>query len=651
MKITFNRDKLLNLEFSLKKEYLLTNGKGGYCSSTILDCHTRKYHGLLNVPVAKFGKSFNLLSKVETIAIVDGCEFELSTNKYPGVFYPTGHQFIEEITVESGPVTRYKIGDVELLRSMSMVRGADTVLIRWDYAKGKKEITLKLLPFLAYRDIHSETRENLTIRPRTYAEKNGFKISPYKEMPVLYMQTSLASEFFPSPLWINNLEYLKERNRGYNYQEDLFSPGVFEVTLKKGESLILRASTEKLKGFIKTEWTEEERRRRMLADRFVKEKEPLRTLKIGAEDYLYENEKGMAGIMAGYHWFGEWGRDTLISLAGITLLRGEKEKALDILEKYGWLVKDGLLPNIVSVKGEHAYNSIDSALFYFWAVQHYLVVTNDWAAVRKKLLKSMEAIVRDILNGKCPVASIGQDGLFYAGNENTNLTWMDAMIYGRPVTSRHGAAVELNALWYNALSMLEEDFGEQVEKSLLSRIADARRRFAAVFQLAFWNDAEACLYDVVRHPESDCAIRPNQLFAVGLPYTCLDKEIMIKVVDAVKRHLVTPYGLRTLSPDHADYCADYSGDQNSRDNAYHQGTVWPWLIGIFTDAVLKTGTKKEAKSFVFSAFDDLLSTHLSRYGLNHVSEIFTPSLPYAAKGCMAQAWSEAELIRALERLK
>lgn len=649
MKITFMRDKLLNLEFALKKEYLLANGRGGYSSSTILDCHSRKYHGLLNVAAA--GRTFNLLSKLEAIAVIDEREFELATNKYPGVFHPAGHQFMESFTLDLFPSTLFRIGDVELVRSVVMPKGEDTVLVRWEYRSGKKPVMLKLMPLLAYREIHGLTRENLYIRPRAFPETNGFKVSPYKEMPALYVQTSLASHFFPSPLWLKNLEYLKERNRGYDYQEDLFSPGVFEIPLKKGDCLVVRASTGKPKGAIRSEWTKEEARLKAAAKRFAKDKEPLSSLKRAADVFLYETDRGNKGVIAGFHWFGDWGRDTLISLTGLTLCRGEKAAAAEILARYGGFVRDGQLPNMVAEKGEHAYNSADSAMLYFRAVQDYLAFTGDLAGVKKKLLKPMLAIVRDLLDGKSHLVKIGEDGLVWAGNENTNLTWMDAAVWGKPVTPRHGAPVEINALWYNALCFLEKDLGKAVDPALLARISDFRSRFEKNFQNSFWNPEAGCLLDVFRPPWSETAIRPNQLFAVGLPYTCLDRDKMSAVVEIVKQHLVTPFGLRTLSPQNPLYRADYSGDQAGRDFAYHQGLVWPWLIGIFTDALLKLSPKKEVRKYVLETFNELLETHLQRYGLNHISEIFTPNPPHVAKGCMAQAWSEAEVIRALEAVK
>ena len=651
MKINFGRDEILNLEYSLKKEYLLTNGRGGYCSSTILDCHSRKYHGLLILPLKKHGL-FNLLSKLEVSVVINQKESLLCTNKFPKVFHPTGHSYIESFEMEHYPVTNYSLGDVKIKKSIFMPRGEDSVLIKYEVVQGSKAFTLKASPFLAYRSIHSLTCENIGIRPRTFLENNGAKIDPYKGLPPLYIQTSVTSTFYPAPYWWKNFEYLKERTRGYSYQEDLFSPGVFEVKLKKGSSVIFRASLTPAKGKIEREVEEEIERIEEEVKRFAQEKEPLKTLKMSASHYLIENEKGEKDIVAGYHWFRHWGRDTMISLTGITLCRGENEAALAILKRYAALEKNGLLPNLLSDDGKHAYNSIDTALLYLWAVQNYILYTQDKKSVEDELLPIAKKIISSLLEGKTPIARIENDGFLYAGRPDFPLTWMDAIVGGIGVTPRDGAAVDINSLWYNGLMFLANDFKSALDAKLASQIENAIKLFEGNFEKLFWNEESQSLIDVYRPDGNiDTAIRPNQLFALGLPYTCIDKDRAEKVINTVKSHLVVPYGLRTLSPSHPAYQENYAGSSDMRDRAYHQGTVWPWLIGIFADALLKTSGKEETKKYINETFGELWGRHLQRYGLLHISEIFNPSPPHTAKGCLAQAWSIAEVIRTLENLE
>ncbi|MBN2542839.1 glycogen debranching enzyme N-terminal domain-containing protein [bacterium] len=653
MKKILNRSETLDLEKSLKCEYLLANSYGGYASSSILDCHRRRYHGLLVVPVEEYGKMFNLLSKLEVSFTVNKKEFLLSTNKFPGVYHPTGHKYIERFEMGLYPITYYHIGDVEITKSIIMSHNSNTVLIRYDVVKSEKPLLLKAVPLLAYREIHDLMKENIYIQQRSFFEKNGFKIEPYKGLPPLYVQTSRNSTFFPSPCWWYGFEYIKERNRGYPYQEDLFSPGVFETHLKQGGTVIFRASTKCATGQIKQEWDNEIRKLNKRQEKYSDEAEPCQQLLISSEAYLTKNTKGDYSIKAGYHWFEEWGRDTMISLTGLALCTGKKEVAFNILSKYAQYEKDGLLPNFIAERNKLSYNSIDSALLYFWAIQNYIAFGGEKKKVKNHLLNTMENIIKAFLSGKVPFTGVGDDGLLYTGNENTQLTWMDAKVDGKPVTPRNGAPVEINALWYNALCFLKKEFNTFLDSDLKEMIKHQISLFEENFTKAFWNEANQSLNDVYRNVDDvDNSIRPNQLFAIGLPFTCVDSKRALLILKTVKRHLVTPYGLRTLSPQNPSYKTDYRGDPRQRDLAYHQGPVWPWLIGVFCDALLKNSKdKKQVKKYILDTFKDIWEVHLCEYGLFHISELFNPIQPHTAKGCIAQAWNIAELIRTLERLK
>ena len=639
-------DEIVNVRISLTNEYLLTNGRGGYASSTVLNCHTRKYHGLLILPRKGITTPSLILSKCDISAVVDKKEFRLSTHKFPNVYFPLGYQLIDSFTMEDYPITKFRFGDVLLAESLLMPYGEESILMRYELLESRKPITLKIIPLLAYRDIHTLHYQNISLRPRTCVEKSGFSVSPYENMPIFSMRTSIRSQFYPAPTWWNNFEYREEKARGYPYHEDLFAPGIFEIKLKTGDSVILEGTIREHRSRdINALWNNEIKRIKALKRGVSKGKEPLKTLLVQASHYLVTSSKNQKGIIAGYHWFQEWGRDTMISLTGLTLCRGDFETALSILTKYARFINsDGYMPNVVAENGKHSYDAIDTSLFFFWAVQNYLEFTKDSRRVREHLLPSMKKIIASL--------SPTHEGLIFCGNENTQMTWMDACAYGKPVTPRHGAPIEINALWYNALMFLYTNFKNDLDDSLRKKIEATIETLRISLPRLFWNEKNNSLYDVYRFDgNSDAAIRPNQLFALGLPFTCIDKEKANKILDTIKKHLVTPYGLRTLSPEDDQYKNTYEGDEDARSATYHQGMVWPWLIGIYTDALLKVYQKNEVKNYIMETFNNLFTSHLKHNGLLHISEIFTPDPPYQPKGTIAQAWSMAEIIRTLYQLQ
>ena len=648
MEIKLNRENILDLETSLKKEYLLTNGLGGYCSKSVLDCLRRKYHGLLIVDLD--GKKYNLLNKLDACIQVDKKEFFLSTNKYPNVFYPTGHQYTTGFKMELYPETTYTIGDITVEKSIVMPRGQNAVLIKYRI-KSPKKITMRLFPLLSYREIHTVNHENIHIRPKTFPEKNGFKIDPYSGMPPLFVTSDKTSVFYPSPDWWRNMEYLKERNRGYPYQEDLFCPGMFEIKLKDKDELIIKASIEAPEAKHEKEFSAEVERMNREFSAF-NDREPLKTFKYNALHYIFDNSRGEKGITAGYHWFGEWGRDSMISFCGLTLCCGRFEEAKNILLKYAKYAKNGRLPNYFSGSGGESYNSIDASLLYFRAVQQYLEKTKDKTTVKKSVLPVLIDIITAFIKNSVPEAALKNDGFLYTGNENTQLTWMDAQAWGKPVTPRHGAAVEINALWYNALSFLAQNYKTDLTPGLFSQITEIIKNYENNFINAFWCEDRSSLADVYRSAfDKNISIRPNQLFALALPFRCVPASHAERIIETIKYHLVTPCGLRTLSPEDPEFQPDYSGDQNKRDQAYHQGTVWPWLAGIFCDALLNyTTDKKSVATYINNTFSKLWSEHLGVSGLLHISEIFKATPPHHEKGAAFQAWSLAEIIRIFDTI-
>ncbi len=647
MKITIDRNDILDLQITLKKEYLLSNNKGGYCSSTVLDCHTRKYHGLLVLPLEGSNEVINYLSKLEVKAIINQNEFHLSTNKYPGVYYPTGHKYIEKFEYEIIPETYYIIGDVKLKKSIMMLAGEDTVMVRYDLLQSPKPVKFKAEPLLAFRSIHSLSHQNIDIQPRTYFEKNGFKITPYQGLPSLYLQTSIKSVFYPAPDWWYNFEYLKERNRGYDYQEDLFCPGVFEFSLSEGKSIIFRASLQPHNGMYSRIWDKHYK----LWKSTVPDRDPehLKTLKFQGKKLIFKDKTHQTGLLAGYHWYREWTRDALVSFEGLMLEQNMYEEAGQMLKKYASLMKNNRLPKIVQPDGNHIYDALDPTLLFLTAVQKFHKRTDFAQQIKKELLPALKQIVSSILLHKNDDAYIGNDGLLYAGTPGQRHTWMDAEVDGKPVTPRHGAAIELNAWWYNGLKYLVDYWSSELEPDLLSAIKHSIQMFEQNFENKFWNEKNACFCDVYRSDDDrDESIRPNQFYAIGLEYTCVSKQRAKQALNTLEKHLLTPYGFRTLSPESLEYKAEYKGDEKIRSLAYHQGMVWPFLIGIYTDSLLKTGMSvSEVKKHILKSFQKLFNKHLNMYGLLNISELFRPNPPQVAKGCMLYARSMGEIIRVL----
>ncbi len=652
MGIRFTRDQCLNLENSLRQEWIDTNGLGGYASSTILDCHTRKYHGLLVANLKKPAGRFALLSKLELSIRAGESEFRLSTNKYPGVFEPTGHKYIESVEYDTFPVVNYVIGDIRLSKSTMMVHGEDTVLVRLELHDAKKPIVVRALPLLSYRDVHGLTRQNMYLRGRMSNGDNCQKIDPYELMPPLYFDWSEQVDFNPGPHWYNNIEYLKELKRGYDYQEDLFCPGTYETSLAPGEYLIFRASLEKPSSSSAKIWKQELARRTKKSRIFAGQPENIAALKDHGEKFLITNNKGTPGIVAGYHWFGEWGRDTMIALPGLTFHSGRNATGFNILKAWAAEEKHGLLPNILSDgDGESAYNSIDTSLWFFRAIQEYTAITTDWDGVKKHLGNAMDSILNTWIKGNAPLVRITADGLVWAGTPGTQLTWMDANSQGKPVTPRYGMAVEINALWYNALCYYLE-FCRMTKLKKPAVINKYKQLFEKNFARTFWFSDGDYLADVVAENGQDTAVRPNQVLAVSLPYSPLSRAQMQGIINVIKDQLVTPCGLRTLSPKNSAYIPFYHGNQDQRDAAYHQGTVWPWLVGHFAEACMRIAVNKVAeKEYLIKTFESLWSSHLNEAGLYGISEIFDANPPYRPKGCVTQAWSVAEIIRTLEMLK
>lgn len=639
----------------LQKEWLETNGQGGQSLSSVPLCHTRKYHGLFSVTLPDIGGKYLLLSHIDTVLLTAQKQYSLTTHKYPYTYHPDGYRFLKSFQLELFPSWHYSIPEqkVDLKVSLQLLTDENSLLIRYDLIKAKDTVTLQLSPRLAYRHIHTLTKANHDINVRSYKEMESFphfslfKVDPYPmSLPPLLFGGQGVS-FYPAPQWHYQVEYPEEQRRGFDFHEDHYIPGLLEKELRAGESFYLYVSLNPPQNWPEELWTQEVTKRQTLYRSFPPQ-DSLREIKFHSRHFFTKGLKGEEQITAGFPWFAEWGRDTMIALPGLTLYTGQNERAFQILSNFAQFEKKGLLPNYLpQKKGDTpAYNSIDSSLWFFWSVQEYLKISGDAKRVQSHFIPIMQKIIEAYTENQVPHAVLTSNGLISAGDETTQLTWMDAKVHGQPVTPRFGYAVEINALWYNALCFYL-DIHSHLDQVSFNNLNYIREQCRLSFIKEFWSEEKGYLADVSNSVMQDFSIRPNQIIAVSLPYSPLDDSQMKKVVSCVEKYLLTPYGLRTLSPKDPHYCPFYEGGIESRDGAYHQGTVWPWLLGHYVSAALRaTENRLEKAQQLLHLLTPLVTTHLKEHGLFSIAEIFDGDPPHNPNGCIAQAWSVAETIRA-----
>ena len=647
--IDFDRNICSNFEEAASREWLETNGIGGFASGTISGANTRRYHGLLTAATEPPLGRITMLSKFEETLIVDGRSFELSTNKYSGNIYPEGYRYLKNFSLDLLPVWVFEVEGIEIKKKVFMVHGENTVVVKYlikpKVKSQKSKVELVLKPLLSFVDYHALQHRNSEMNLDYDVVGNVVSVHPYNRMPSLFFHHN-ALDVEKTGFWYNDLEYAVEKERGFDFTEDLFQPFALKFDLAKDAILIV--STEKHDAFdaAALEKTETARRKALIKKAGAKDEFTTRLI-LAADQFIASRGEGHT-VIAGYPWFSDWGRDTMISLTGLSLATNRPEITKDILLEFSRHISQGMLPNRFPDAGDEAeYNTVDATLWYFEAVRAYLSKTGDYKFVRENLYEKLAGIAAWHVRGTRYNIHVDTDGLLYAGEDDVQLTWMDAKIADLVITPRIGKAVEIQALWYNALRImadLAERFGDDLDKTRYDSMADLCR---LSFNAVFWNEAEQCLFDVVENGHRDGSIRPKQIFAVSLPFSMLDAERSRKVLEKVQSELLTPVGVRSLSPSDKNYCGVYKGSPFERDLAYHQGTVWAWLLGPFVDAYRKingTGERSENKvSGLLSAF----KTHLSEDGVGQISEIFDGDAPHMPRGCFAQAWSVAEVLRVL----
>jgi predicted glycogen debranching enzyme len=634
------------LSSALSREWLETNGLGGFACSTVVGLNTRRYHGLLVAALKPPGGRFVLLSKLEEVLEIRGKRFDLSANQYPGTVHPRGFQFLQQFCLDPFPVFVYRVGDVEIEKSVFMPQGENSTVVQYKLRSSNGvPCSLELRPLIAFRDYHCTTHENEVLDARIGQGPGTAWVEPYAGLPALHFAHN-AGELSFQGYWYHNFEYAKERERGLDFTEDLFNPFVLRFALGSTNPAVVIASVNRCStaDVERLEATEASRRRSLencsFSDEFAQ------SLAVAADQFIVSRGEKKT-IVAGYPWFTDWGRDTMIALPGLTLLTGHTNNAKQILLQFAQHSSQGMLPNRFPESGEQPeYNTVDAALWYFEAVRMFLEYTGDYDFLRQHLYPVLTDIVAWYARGTRYGIKVDATGLVTAGEPGVQLTWMDAKVGDWVVTPRHGKPVEIQALWYNALRIMEE-------WAILFGDGAARKRFAVMAAIAqwsfnrlFWNEASGCLYDVVTGAGPDRSIRPNQILAVSLPHTMLSEARARGVVEVVHRELLTPFGLRTLSSSDPRYRGRYVGGSYERDSAYHQGTVWPWLMGPFITAYLKVNGYADAAREQAAQWLDTLWEHLFDAGLGQISEIFDGDPPHEARGCMAQAWSVAELLRA-----
>ncbi len=639
--LKFEKALMTNLQESLPKELLRTNRSGAYSCSTIVDCNTRKYHGLLVVPVPELDDDNHvLLSSLDVTVVQHGAEFNLGLHKYQGNNYsPMGHKYIREFDCDKVPTTLYRVGGVVLKKEVVFQHYENRILIRYTLVDGHSATTLRFRPFLAFRSVRQFTHENSTASRDYSGVDNGIKTCMYAGYPDLYMQFSKKNEFKFCPDWYRGVEYPKEQERGYASNEDLYVPGYFEMGIKKGETIVFAASTSEIKTSSLKKLFEEEVDERSPRDNFF------HCLVNAAHQFHRREKNDDRYILAGYPWFKCRARDTFISLPGLTLSIEENDYFELVMKTamrgyYEFMEGKPLTAHITEIEMP------DVPLWAIWALQQYAKETSKEECY-KKYGQFIKDVILFIQDNKHPNLKLMENGLLYTDGKDKAVTWMNSTANGRPVVPRTGYIVEFNALWYNALcfcASLAEIAGDEASRQELLASAEITKKS---FVDTFLNEY-GYLYDYVDGNMMDWSVRPNMIFPVAFDYSPLSQDQKKKVLDICTRELLTPKGLRSLSPKSGGYNPIYVGPQTQRDYAYHQGTAWPWLGGFYMEASLKL-YKRTRLSFVerqMVGYEDEMSYHC----LGTISELFDGNPPFSGRGATSFAMNVAEILRALELL-
>ncbi|MBE6282453.1 MAG: 4-alpha-glucanotransferase [Bacteroides sp.] len=635
--LRFDKTLMTNLEESLQREILRTNRSGAYHCSTIVDCNTRKYHGLLVIPIPEMDdENHVLLSSLDETVIQHGAEFNLGLHKYQGNNYsPNGHKYIREFEWEKVPTTIYRVGGVVLKKEKLFVHHENRILIRYTLMEAHSATTLRLRPFLAFRSVRQYTHENSQASRDYQLVENGIKTCMYPGYPELFMQLNKKNEFHFQPDWYRGIEYPKEQERGYAFNEDLYVPGYFEVEIKKGESIVFSGGVSPVTTRTLKTTFDKEVEVRAPRDSFYH-------CLVNAAHQFHNKQGERNYVLAGYPWFKCRARDMFISLPGLTLAVGELDEFHNAMETAREALNDWMNERPSEAK-VYEMEHPDILLWAIWTLQQYAKMVGAkqcW----EKYGQLMEDIMDYLVSGKHPNLFLHQNGLLYTNGSDKAVSWMNSTVGGRPVVARTGYLVEVNSLWYNALMFVAKMMNEQGNPSEAAPLEKLAEKVKPSFVETFLNEY-GYLLDYVDGYMMDWSVRPNMIFTVAFDYSPLDTHQKKRVLDIVTKELLTPKGLRSLSPKSGGYNPNYVGPQNQRDYAYHQGTAWPWLAGFYFEAYLRI-YKMSGLSFVerqLIGYEAEMNSHC----VGSIPELFDGNPPFKGRGAVSFAMNVAEILRTL----
>ncbi|MDW8105015.1 MAG: amylo-alpha-1,6-glucosidase [Armatimonadota bacterium] len=639
--IAFTRNTLHQLDASCRREWLLTNGIGGFACGTVCGLRTRRYHGLLTAALPSPLGRMLVLAEVEAWAEIGSQSHPISSHLYHGAIHPHGLHHLQRFQLHPCPTHLYTVGKAVIQRQVWLIRGSNAVAIRYSLLSGRQAMRLHLIPLFACRGYHALTRANNALNPHPDEVATGrYRLTPYEGLPPIYLHTG-AARLLPRADWYYGFHYPVETERGLDDTEDLWTPGTLVCDLQRGKGVTIAVSLEPL-----AEVLEEPPKEQEVPPPFCEH--PLASaLWCAAEQFVIRRPQGTS-IIAGYPWFTDWGRDTMIALRGILLVRGRYEQAREVLSLFAQHLRDGLIPNRFPDVGEEPdYNTADATLWFAWMADCYRQETGDEEFFREQIYPRLKSCLQAYREGThFGIRVDPSDGILRVGEPGWQVTWMDAKVGDWVVTPREGKPVEIAALWLQFLQVLTDAARRYGDQTTAHQVDDLQRQAREAFMRTFWIPELGYLADVVDDAgRQDPRLRPNQLIALAIPQPPVPRDLAKQILRAVEHHLLTPYGLRTLAPFDPDYRGRYVGDVASRDGAYHQGTVWTWLLGPYADALLFTYGRTPS---VLSRLRNLLrpfEKHLRDAGLGTVSEIFDGDPPHHPRGCFAQAWSVAELLR------
>lgn len=635
--INFDKNQLINLEYSLNKEMVRSNRAGSFSSTTIIGCNTRKYHGLLITPQPHLDNEIHvLLSKIDETVIQRESEFNIGINKYPDTYSPKGHKYIRDFNADIIPSISFRVGGVILTRETMFVQEEERVLIRYTLEEAQSPTRLRLKPFLAFRNIHALSEKNIFVDTKYEHIANGIKIRMYAGYSGVFMQCSKSeAEYIHTPDWYNDIHYIEEEARGYECYEDLFVPGYFEMEIKKGESIIFSAGTQETNPAELFKLYNKELKNRTPRNSFE-------NCLINSAQQFFARKGKKLEIIAGYPWYDRIGRFSFISLPGLTLSLDNPKACKAVIDTMISEMHGPFFPE--TGRGNHTrFNSADTSLWFFHALQQYAYQTGTTEKIWKEYGSLMKMILKAYRDGTSNGIRMIDNGLLHVGEPGFAATWMNAWVEGKPVTPRIGMPIEINALWYNAIQFSIEAAAHLKDKEFIEEFSPIVKLIEASFPETFLCAERDFVADVATQTKKDWSLRPNMIMAAALPYSPISVSKRRRIIELVRKDLLTPRGLRSLSPRDPSFIGKYQGNENHRESAFHQGTVWPWMLEFLIQASFNLYGPSDIgfAEMVYNGFQDTMKEH----GIGTISEVYDADPPHKPGGATSFAASVAAVLR------